>query len=184
MLDTIKSAIMLGMVLFLIGCTQSNMAGGIAKIIQNESVTVTQSGIYQFSYSGDYWRPLSGKEKATVAVLNWGKQAEKLLLSLDEKTTLISMSSEGEYDCGLLTKEGMGYAELNTYIEKLGEAEWCIAEGYETDPGEHLISPLTQCPGRFVVLVMIGPETKKAEDKKELYSILSSFRCLVNPEVN
>ena len=180
-LDTSNSLMMLIlMVLLSIGCTRSDIYKAMASSIQGENVTVTQNNTYQFTYSGHYWQPLGGREKAIVMLYDSDAflQTDKQFMTLDDETALVIESSDGEYDCSLLTKESLNYTQLDTRLERIGGKEWCIAEGYKTDPDEYFFTPVIQCPTQYVVLAMIGSDTKKAEDKKELYSILESFKCL------
>ncbi len=163
--------------LFLFGCTGGDVKSAITDTIQNDTTIVTQKDDYQFTLS-NYWVPVNGGERAIAVLLSGNTKFEKAYISVDGDTVLMTQSFDGEYLCTNLTKELMEHKELNTTIEDLKEREWCIGRGYEDDPSERTIMATTQCPNKFVFLLLLGPEKRMISDEKEFYKILESFKCL------
>ncbi|MDO8553345.1 MAG: hypothetical protein Q7S22_00935 [Candidatus Micrarchaeota archaeon] len=162
--------------LLIFGCTSGNK--NISDVTQNDTTVVTQKDIYQFNYS-KYWVPFSETEKSLVMLLGSGEKFDRLLSTRDEETVIVFISDEGLADCRLVTKELMGYAELNNRNEAVNNRGWCILEGYETTPSEYSFDAMTNCGnGHFITIGMIGPEKNKVKDKEEFYKILESFKCL------
>ncbi|MDO8553344.1 MAG: hypothetical protein Q7S22_00930 [Candidatus Micrarchaeota archaeon] len=102
--------LILVLVLLFFGCSRSDVYSTVAKTIQEENVTTTQKNSYEFTYSGSYWRPWAGREKAELMLYTLSPlKSEKQLISLDHETILLTESTDGEYDCDLLTTDNLGY---------------------------------------------------------------------------